>query len=138
MIATDGSEGANRALDVAADIAKVTGSTLSILTVGGNLSGDEMRQLAEAEKDVGAALDSMPERILIDARRRAEKIGAPEISTEVKWGDAAPELDDLEFLFARAAARDIVAAAMRTGVGLLGGQRSASDTGNWGHRRCCA
>ena len=58
LIATDGSESANRALDAAARIAKVTGSKLSILTVGGNLSGDEMRQLAHAEKDIGAALDT--------------------------------------------------------------------------------
>ena len=59
MIATDGSEGANRAVDVAAAIAKATGSKLFILTVGGNFSGEEMRQLASAEKDVGAALDSI-------------------------------------------------------------------------------
>ena len=89
LIATDGSDSANRALDAAARIAKVTGSKLSIFTVGGNLSGDEMRQLAHAEKDIGAALDSISERILIDARRRAEAIGAPDVATEVKWGDPA-------------------------------------------------
>ena len=67
-------------LDAAARIAKVTGSKLSILTVGGNLSGDEMRQLARAEKDIGAALDSISERILIDARKQAEAIGAPDVA----------------------------------------------------------
>lgn len=41
MIATDGSEGAGRAVDVAANIAKATGSKLSILNVGGNLSGED-------------------------------------------------------------------------------------------------
>ena len=87
LIATDGSEAANRALDAAAGFAKATGSKLSILTVGGNLSGDEMRQLARAEKDIGAALNSMSDRILIDARKRASAIGAPDVATEVRWGD---------------------------------------------------
>jgi len=89
LVATDGSDSANRALDAAARIAKVTGSKLSILTVGGSLFGDEMRQLARAEKDIGAALDSISQRILIDARKRAEAIGAPDVATEVKWGDPA-------------------------------------------------
>lgn len=89
MIATDGSEGASRAVDVAAKIAQATGSKLSILTVSGNLSGDEMRQLASAERDLGAALDSISKRILMDARTRAQQIGASTIAAEIAWGDAA-------------------------------------------------
>lgn len=89
LIATDGSEAANRAVDAAAIMAKATGSKLSILTVGGDLSGHEMKELALVEKDVGAALDSMSERILAWAKKRAEAIGAPDIATKVKWGDPA-------------------------------------------------
>lgn len=88
LIATDGSEAANRALEVAAALAKAMGGKLSIVTVGGSLSGHEITQLAIAEKDIGAVLDSMSKRILIDARKRAEAIGAP-VTTEAKWGDPA-------------------------------------------------
>jgi nucleotide-binding universal stress UspA family protein len=88
LIATDGSEAANRALDVAAALAKAMGGKLSILTVGGALSDHAIEQLALVEKDVGATLESMSKRILIDARKRAEAIGAP-VTTEAKWGDPA-------------------------------------------------
>ena len=116
LIATDGSESANRALDAAARIAKVTGSKLSILTVGGNLSGDEMRQLARAEKDIGAALNSMSDRIRIDARKRASAIGAPDVATEVRWGDPT------EAIIAAARTGDVDAIVVgRRGRGRLAG-----------------
>ena len=115
LVATDGSDSANRALDAAARIAKVTGSKLSILTVGGNLSGDEMRQLARAEKDIGAALDSMSERILIDARRRAEAIGAPDVATEVKWGDPAEAIIEA----ARAGQADTISSSVAGAADVL-------------------
>jgi nucleotide-binding universal stress UspA family protein len=89
MVATDGSEGADRAVDVAADLAKAWGGELSILTVGGNLSGVEMMQLARAERDLGAALDAMSNKILMQSKERARRIGAPTIKVEVAWGDPA-------------------------------------------------
>jgi nucleotide-binding universal stress UspA family protein len=45
IVATDGSPGANRAIDTAARIAKATGYELIILTIGGNISGAELRRL---------------------------------------------------------------------------------------------
>jgi len=68
MVATDGSEGADRAVDVAAAMVKAMGSTLSILTVGGNLSTEEMRQLARAERDLGDALELLSNGILTRAK----------------------------------------------------------------------
>ena len=116
LIATDGSEAASRALDAAAGFAEATGSKLSILTVGGNLSGDEMRQLARAEKDIGAALNSMSDRILIDARKRASAIGAPDVATEVRWGDPT------EAIIAAARTGDVDAIVVgRRGRGRLAG-----------------
>lgn len=44
---------------------------------------------------------------------------------------ATPELDNLELLAARAATREVAAAAVRTGVGLLARERHASDAWNW-------
>jgi len=59
LVATDGSEGADRAVDVAARIAKATDGELSILNVGGTLSGEELRQLARTERDLGDALEGL-------------------------------------------------------------------------------
>ena len=92
MVATDGSEGAIRAIDVAASIVKDLGGELRILTVGGNLSGEGMRQLARAERDLGAALDSISSQILIQAKERARRIGVEATKVEVAWGDEAEAL----------------------------------------------
>jgi nucleotide-binding universal stress UspA family protein len=89
MVATDGSEGADRAIDVAASIAKATGGNLLVLTVGGTLSSDEMRQLTRAERDVGDALEQLSNEILRRAKDRAERIGVSTIKGQVAWGDAA-------------------------------------------------
>ena len=89
MVATDGSQGADRAVDVAADFAKTLGGELSILTVGGNLSGDEMRQIARAERDLGDALDAISNQILMQSKERARRIGVSTVKVEVAWGDPA-------------------------------------------------
>jgi len=49
MVATDGSDSAGRAIDVAAKLAKAFACELLIVTVAGDLSADEMRQLERAE-----------------------------------------------------------------------------------------
>jgi nucleotide-binding universal stress UspA family protein len=89
MVATDGSQGADRAVDVGADFAKTLGGELSILTVGGNLSGDEMRQIARAERDLGDALDAISNQILMQSKERARRIGVSTVKVEVAWGDPA-------------------------------------------------
>jgi nucleotide-binding universal stress UspA family protein len=89
MVATDGSPAADRAVDAAADLARAVAGTLSILTVGGKISGDELRQLARAEDDVGAALDTISMQILIAAKERAQSIGAPTEQVQTGWGDPA-------------------------------------------------
>jgi len=48
MVATDGSKGANRAVDVAAELAKALAGDLLIATVADTLLGEEARQLARA------------------------------------------------------------------------------------------
>ena len=96
---------------------KSRAASFPILTVGGGLSGDEMRQLARAEKDIGAALDSISERILIDARTRAEAIGAPDVATEVKWGDPAEAIIEA----ARAGQADTIVIGRRGRGSVLAG-----------------
>ena len=89
LVATDGSEGAYRAVDVAAEIAKGVGSSLSSLTVGGNLSTEEMRQLSSAEEDLWDALDSFAKQILKRGMERARRAGVSMAKTHIVWGDPA-------------------------------------------------
>lgn len=94
MVATDGSEGADRAIDAAAAIAKAMGSRLSILHVGGNLSSDEMRQLARAERDLGDALELLSNGILARAKDRARRLGVSSVDVQTGWGDPAEAIID--------------------------------------------
>ena len=91
MVATDGSEGADRAVDLAAELAKAFGGELLIVTVGGNLSGEEMRQLERAEGNIGEALDMLADQILTAAKTRAERLGIS-IRLRSAWGDPAQSI----------------------------------------------
>jgi nucleotide-binding universal stress UspA family protein len=95
MVATDGSDGANRAVDVAAELTKALGGDLLIVTIGGNLPGDEMRQLAHAERNVGDALEAIASGVLMDTRERAHRSGVTNIQLQVGWGDAAEAIIDI-------------------------------------------
>jgi nucleotide-binding universal stress UspA family protein len=95
MVATDGSDGANRAVDVAAELTNALGGDLLILTIGGNLPGDEMRQLAHAEGNISDALESLSTRILMDARERARHLGVAEVHIQSGWGDAAEAIIEI-------------------------------------------
>jgi nucleotide-binding universal stress UspA family protein len=93
-VATDGSVSANRAVDSAANLAKATQSELIILTVGGDISGTELRQLAGTEGDLSKALKTAANRILDRARKRALRHGALNISLQSVWGDPAEAIID--------------------------------------------
>src|SRR5215468_339597 len=94
LVASDGSEGADRALDVAAELAKAVGGKLSSLTVGGNLSADEIRHLFLAEKDLPDALDSLSKQILQRSTARAQRLGVAMAKTHIAWGDPAAAIID--------------------------------------------
>jgi len=89
MVATDGSGGGDRAVDVAAELTKAVSGTLSIVTIGGNLSGEELRQLVRAEGSIGDVLESLSAQILTDARKRARALGVSDVQVQTGWGDAA-------------------------------------------------
>lgn len=88
MAATDGSSGADRAVDVAAALG-AAGGDLSIVTVAGNLSGEEMRQLARSEGNIGDVLESLSAQILVAANQRARRLGVSTIKVQTAWGDPA-------------------------------------------------
>lgn len=92
LLATDGSSGAERAGDVAAEFAKATAGKLSILTVGGNLSRHEIEELRRAPCDIGDALDAVSGRILVHAEERLRRAGVSDIQCHTGWGDPAESI----------------------------------------------
>lgn len=89
LAATDGSRGGNRAVIAAAQLAKATGATLSFVTVGGNVSGAELRQLARSEGGAGEALELISNQALDQARIRARRLGISKVKVHSGWGDPA-------------------------------------------------
>jgi len=94
IVATDGSPGANRAIDVAAMFAKTSGANLIILTIGGNITGAQLRELADSAGDLSKALEAAAKKILGQAQKRALRIGAHAIKGQTGWGDPAEAIID--------------------------------------------
>jgi nucleotide-binding universal stress UspA family protein len=93
LAATDGSEGAARALDVAAQITRAFQASLRIVHVTpDNLTSDQIRALGRLGMSEGEALEVFSEQILNQARARAREIGVSEILTQWSVGDAAEKL----------------------------------------------
>ena len=88
IVATDGSPDANRAVDVAARLAKSTGANLTIMTVGGQISSAELRRLASRDGDLSEAMKSATNKILKQAQKRAVRIGVAAPKLRCGWGDA--------------------------------------------------
>lgn len=89
LAATDGSDPSGRAVDLAAEIARGAGARMTIVTVEDELSSRQVRALARAEGDAGAALDAHAHGLLADAATRARSLGIPEVRTLVATGDPA-------------------------------------------------
>jgi nucleotide-binding universal stress UspA family protein len=94
VVATDGSSDANRAVDAAAGLAKATRSDLVILTIGGNVTGSELRKLASTGGDVSKTMELAAQRVLSQAQKRALRAGAPSIELQTAWGDPAGMIID--------------------------------------------
>jgi len=95
IVATDGSSGANRAVDTAARLAKALSTDLVILTVGGSITGAELRRLAGIGGDVAATLKSASNRVLKQAQKRAQHLGIAAPKLENGWGDPAETIIDI-------------------------------------------
>ncbi len=116
LAATDGSEGAERAVDVAAELARSLDGTLLILTVTDDLSGSAVKALARSERDLGEAVDLMINQILNHAKTRARRAGATRIETLSGWGDPTESIIN----FARQRHADAIVVGRR-GRGQLSG-----------------
>jgi len=87
MVATDGSDGANRAIDIAAELAKGDGRTLSIVAVATSLSAEE-RQLFERIEASDPA-EVIAQRNLYEAQQRLRAAGIAAAKTYLVRGDPA-------------------------------------------------
>ena len=92
MVATDGSSGANRAIDVAAELAKAVAGDLLIATVADSQLAEEARQLARVEGNIGDVLEALTARTLKDAEARALHLGVSLILLRTGSGDVAQSL----------------------------------------------
>lgn len=98
LVATDASSTANKALDLAANMAGKYGASLHLLYVVREMQLPEgLRAMAEVEKLVGSRSEVMgfvAKKVLADAQARAESQGATDIHTEVVEGEPATTIID--------------------------------------------
>jgi len=95
LVAADGSEGADRAIDFAAEVVSATGDKLHILNVASGLAADipeAVHRSPSTEKLVGEIIDEQAHQILTRAMERARKKGALDIESHFFWGDPAEEI----------------------------------------------
>ena len=95
MVATDGSAGAGRALDVATELAKALTCDLLIATIADNLLGEEVRQLPHTGISTGALLEALTAQTLKTAQARAHQLGVQRVEVKTAWGDVAQSLLDM-------------------------------------------
>jgi nucleotide-binding universal stress UspA family protein len=116
LAATDGSDGADRAVELEAALAHSLDGSLLILTVTDDLSGSAIDALARSERDLGEAIDLLVNQILNHARACAARAGATRIETLSGWGDPTRSIID----FARQHHADAIVVGRR-GRGQLSG-----------------
>jgi nucleotide-binding universal stress UspA family protein len=95
MVAIDGSSGADRAVDVAAEIAKALSGDLLIVTVADSQAFEEAQQLVRTEGSVGDVLEALTTQTLKAAEARARHLGVSQIELRVGWGDVTRSLIDI-------------------------------------------
>lgn len=95
IVATDGSNSANRAVDAGATLAKATGADLVLVTIGGSVTGAELRNLADTAGDLGKTMQSAADKILDQAQARARRLGVTSVTLKTGWGDPGDAIIDL-------------------------------------------
>lgn len=95
MVATDGSSGGSRAVDMAIELAKARACDLLIVTVADRLLGEEVRQLPHSGATAGDLLEALTGQILRAAEARARELGFSRIEVQTCWGDVTQSLINL-------------------------------------------
>lgn len=92
ILATDGSEGALRALDFAVALAAAFDAELQLVTVTADmgLSHDELSDFSRTENlSLAEVLDAQAQQVLERSKSRAAELGAGRLRTEAATGDPA-------------------------------------------------
>lgn len=95
LVATDGSGGASRAVELAADLAKALTCDLLIATVSDRLVGEEVRQLSRTGINPGDVLEALTAQTLRAAESCARQLGVSRIETRTGWGDVTQSLIEI-------------------------------------------
>lgn len=98
LVATDGSDAANRAVEFAARLASGLGGSLKIMTVVGgyDLSREQLGAFSRQEHAAsGAFMSDLSEMILAVARQRATELGVSDVQSESQSGDVATSIIDV-------------------------------------------
>lgn len=94
VVATDGSNAANRAIDAGAALAKATGARLILLTIGGSVTGAELRNLAAEAGDLSKTMQAAADKILKKAQTRVQRLGVRSVTLQTGWGDPGDAIID--------------------------------------------
>jgi len=94
LVATDGSEHSDRAVDMAARLAKAAAAKLLVITVGDRFAGEGLERLARAEGGIGEALELVSSQILRHAAARAREHSVSSIETRFCWGEPAKVIEE--------------------------------------------
>jgi nucleotide-binding universal stress UspA family protein len=94
IVATDGSTTANRAIDAGAVLAKCTGADLVLLTIGGSVTGAELRELASTAGDLSETMQAAADKILKQAQKRVHRLGVRSVTLQTGWGDPGDAIID--------------------------------------------
>jgi nucleotide-binding universal stress UspA family protein len=98
LVATDGSDGANRAVDYAAHVAKNNDADLLIVNVisGDGLPGNVFSQITDAQQAwLKELLESESAMLLTKARERARSVGVTMVQLESRTGDIAQTIIEI-------------------------------------------
>ena len=94
MVVTDGSEGANRAVDAAARLTKAVDGRLWIVTIRNpELAYNHMRQIRQLGMSEGL-VERFVRQILVEAEERAKRAGATQVEVHAFEGDPAEAIID--------------------------------------------
>ena len=116
LAATDGSEGGERAVELAAQLAHALDGTVLILTVMNDFPESSLNALVRSETDIGEVVELLVNQILNQARTCATRAGATRIETVSGWGDPTQSIIN----FAREHQADAIVVGRR-GRGQLSG-----------------
>jgi nucleotide-binding universal stress UspA family protein len=98
LVATDGSDGAGRALDYAAELAKGFGADLLIVNVigGYGLPGEIFRRFTRSESAwLDELLEANSAELLAKARDRARELGVTNVEIESRSGEVIKTITDI-------------------------------------------